>query len=111
MSIRFRPDPGLADELGGDPAFRRWVLARAIDVRKEIPSRLPVGRSGGRRVQAFARKSFAEVEGTGRDVHAVVGTKWRLGHIIEFGSVNNPAYAPVRKSVLALGMRFEEGGR
>jgi len=29
-------------------------------------------------------------------------------HLIEYGSVNNPAYAPVRRSVRAVGLRFED---
>lgn len=37
-----------------------------------------------------------------------VGTKWSLGHIIEWGSVNNPPYAPLRRAVTGLGLKFEE---
>ena len=110
-SLRFEPNPAMNDELGNDPRFRRWLLARTIDVKGAIPDHLPSGRTGGKRVAAFGRKSFAEVEGTGRNVEGTVGTKWRLGHLIEFGSATNPAYAPVRKAVRAMGMRFEEGGR
>jgi hypothetical protein len=31
-------------------------------------------------------------------------------HIIEFGSANNPAYAPFRKAASALGLRLRGGG-
>ncbi len=29
-------------------------------------------------------------------------------HLIEYGSANNPPYAPVRRSVRAVGLRFED---
>jgi hypothetical protein len=28
-------------------------------------------------------------------------------HLVEFGSVNNPPYAPLRRGVIAAGLRFE----
>lgn len=31
-------------------------------------------------------------------------------HIIEYGSVNNPPYAPVRRAVTELGWRFDDAG-
>lgn len=31
-------------------------------------------------------------------------------HIIEYGSVNNPPYSPVRRAVAELGWRFEDAG-
>ena len=109
MKVRFMLNPALMDELGNDQSFRRWLGSAAGEVRAAIPSHLPRGKGGGRRVAAFARKSYHTVDGAGRTVHAEVGTKWRLGHIVEFGSVNNPAYSPVRKAARASGMRFTEG--
>lgn len=32
-------------------------------------------------------------------------------HLIEFGSVNNPPYAPMRRAVLRRGLRFRDTGR
>lgn len=31
-------------------------------------------------------------------------------HLIEYGSVNNPAYAPIRRAADAVGLEFESGG-
>lgn len=106
--VRIDINPALAAELGADPRFRRSLLARGIDVRKAIAGNLPSGRGGGRRVAAFARKAYADLAGSGADVEVHVGTRWRLGHIIEFGSVNNPAYAPLRRAARQTGLRFEE---
>lgn len=109
--LRFEPSRRLPDDLGNDPAFRRMLLSKGIAVRKGIADQLPSGRTGGRRVAPFARQAFAEPDGTGRDVSVAVGTRWRLGHIIEFGSVNSPAYAPVQRAAMAAGLRFERGSR
>jgi hypothetical protein len=106
--MRFRYNPRVVEEVCSDPRLHRLLLARAIDVKKGIAGNLPSGATGGKRVSSYSRKAYAEIEGAGRDAHAVVGTKWRLGHIIEFGSVNNPAYAPLRKSVRQTGLKFEE---
>jgi hypothetical protein len=37
---------------------------------------------------------------------ATLGNTDFAAHLIEFGSVNNPPYAPIRRAVLASGMRF-----
>lgn len=108
-SIRFQPNPAFLDELGNDPKFRRYLANQGLKVKNGIRGNLPSGAGGGRDVAPYARKSFAEIEGVGREVEVHVGTKWRLGHIIEFGSTNNPAYAPLRKSAIQSGLRFEGG--
>ena len=108
-TIRFDANPAFRDDLGNDPTFRRFLLSQGISVRQGIQGNLPSGAAGGRRVAAYARKSFAEIDGVGREVEVHVGTTWRLGHLIEFGSRTNPAYAPLRKSVIQRGMKFEEG--
>jgi hypothetical protein len=109
MRMRFQPNPNFQRELGNSEGVRRALLQAGIGVKKEIPNHTPTGRTGGRRVRAFNRKLFADIEGSGGDVHVDVGTRWRLGHIIEFGSATSPAYAPVRKAVRASGLRFREG--
>lgn len=109
--VRYEPNPAMLDELGNDQQFRRFLLARGIDVKRGIKTQLPVGKTGGRRVKSFAGLSYADMDGAGRDVAVAVGTRWRLGHLIEFGGPRNPAYAPVRKAAVAAGLRFEEGAR
>lgn len=37
-----------------------------------------------------------------------VGTTDFAGHMVEWGSINNAPYAPVRRGVLAAGLRLEE---
>lgn len=44
----------------------------------------------------------------GDELVVSVGSRWGLAHIIEWGSRNNPAYAPLRRAVVALGLKFEQ---
>lgn len=105
MKIRFQPNPNLERELAEQEAMGRALLARAIDVKRGIRGQLPSGAGGGRRVAAYAGRAYADRDGS----RVTVGTRWRLGHIIEFGSVNNPAYSPLRKAVRATGLKFVGG--
>lgn len=41
----------------------------------------------------------------------LVGNEDPFFHLIEWGSVNNPVYAPLRRAARALGLRFEDTGR
>lgn len=37
-----------------------------------------------------------------------VGSHDPFGHMVEWGSINNPAYAPIRRGVMAAGLRLDE---
>jgi hypothetical protein len=37
-----------------------------------------------------------------------VGSKWPFAHLIEWGSVNNPPQAPLRKAASSLHLHFKE---
>lgn len=53
-----------------------------------------------------AYKDSIEVAQSGSETAVV--TKDFAGHIIEFGSVNSPAYAPLRSGARKAGLRLEE---
>lgn len=103
--VRFTVNRGVEAELlaGAD---MRSMLGRVGDsVQGAVPSHLPSGAGGGRAVAPFARRMYVRPSSDG----VQVGTRWRLGHIIEYGSVNNPAYAPLRRAAQALGLRLGGG--
>lgn len=52
--------------------------------------------------------SILRTQQDGDGVIITAGTKYPFAHIIEYGSVNNPPYAPLRKAVTGLGLRFVE---
>jgi hypothetical protein len=55
--------------------------------------------SGSYKNSISAKKTFTSV---------TVGTDDFAGHIIEWGSVKTPAQAPLRRGVLAAGLRLDE---
>lgn len=40
-----------------------------------------------------------------------VGTEWPFAHLVEWGSVNNPPQAPLRRAISSLHITFKEQGR
>jgi hypothetical protein len=44
----------------------------------------------------------------GDELVVSVGSRWGLAHLIEWGSRKNPAYAPLRRAVSALGLKFDQ---
>lgn len=49
-------------------------------------------------------------ERTARGVEVTVHSTDFAAHIVEFGSINNPPYAPFRKAARSLGLKLRGGG-
>ena len=97
MATRFQPVPRARWE----PGLRRqpeYDAAITAATRKVATA-----------VRAYAA-GFAETGYYARHIrvidHSVVSTD-PFGHLVEFGSVNNIAYAPLRRGVLAAGLRLD----
>lgn len=56
----------------------------------------------------YARRRYRVVKRPGG--RRLINTDWFF-HLIEWGSVNNPVYAPMRKAARALGLKFKESDR
>lgn len=97
MSV-FTPNPKFLGELAADPASRRVMEGFANTAlefaRLESPSK------------TFSDRLGVEVNG---DEVALV-SNWSLWSIIEFGSVNNPPYAPMRRGLEAAGLQLTDDG-
>jgi hypothetical protein len=95
--VRFVPDPNFAAQLEAETA----------------PTRAEAAREALRHAQAIARG----LGGTGDYARSLAADGDRLltddpaGHLIEWGSINNPPYAPLRKAVEAVGAHFVDDGR
>lgn len=96
--MSFIPNPDFVDELEADPEtvtcmedFANTALdaARAVSPSKTFSDRL-------------------SVEVNGSDVALV--SDWSLWAIIEYGSVNNPPYAPMRLGLQAAGLTLTDDG-
>ena len=92
----FRRNPAFRQQMETDPEFMLGMAKIAGAVARDVRTQATGFRNSGR----FA--SSIESEG------ATVFTT-DVGAIpIEFGSVNNPAYAPFRSAILASGLRYED---
>jgi hypothetical protein len=104
----FRPDPGLERALRRQAAHRAGMRAAAEVVAESART---LARAAG--APWMPRKGAAEqpiVVETDGDENRVVNTD-HGGHLTEFGSVNNPPLAPLRRGVRAAGLRLDEQDR
>lgn len=97
----FIPDPGFLDELREQFSFQAAMRLKAEQVRALAEPRAP--RIMRRNPQAF------EVQADEDEVR-LANTDYG-GAIAEWGSANNPPYAPLRTAARAAGMRLEEEGK
>lgn len=98
MGTRFEANPELLDELASEPGVARAMLEVAENLSQTIADMTPE-RTGAARAKISA---IAE----GRTVRVL--TEDRAGHLIEWGSANNPAYAPFRRGVERSGLRWRQ---
>jgi hypothetical protein len=91
---RYVPNPRLAAELAAAPEIHRQAAGHAQRLSPRGPGRGP----------HFA--DSLRVADDGDDVR--LESTDPFAHIIEFGSVNNPPYAPLRRGVRAAGLRLSD---
>ena len=97
--MRIRKNPQLLRQLRKHPGVRVARRAAAEAVKRKVQAVAPRGGTGD-----YA--GSVRVYDDGDDIG--VETTDFAGHIIEFGSVNNPPYAPLRRGARAAGLRLEE---
>jgi len=95
----FRPNPRFLTELMQEPEAPAALVEQAEAAKSAIESVAPVGSTGD-----YA--DSIEVVQEGEIV--TVGSMDPFAHLVEWGSANNPPYAPLRRGVLGAGLRFEE---
>lgn len=94
--MRYRPNPNFLAEL-----------------RREVD---PTLAERARQAHTQAQSIAVSMGGTGAYARSLDVDGRRLlttdfaGHLIEWGSINNPPYAPLRKAVEAVGARFRDDG-
>jgi len=90
--VRFERERGYEDKIRRQPEFIGGMRARttavAVAVRQAAPDKTGY-------YKRHVRPDGTKVRAT--------DTFW---HLLEFGSVNNPPYAPLRRGVIASGLRF-----
>lgn len=99
----FRPNPAAQAELKADPRYRRALRQAADSVVRHARAIAPDGGPGP------GYRETLRVTADGDDVRAE--STDAFAHLIEFGSANNPPYAPLRRAVRAAGLTFRDTER
>lgn len=97
MAAKFVPARNFNDIINDQPGVKRARMEAAEAIAERAASEAPE-RTG------HYRRSLEAVEDDGR-IRAQ--TTDPSGHMIEWGSANNPAYSPIRKAIQALGLRLD----
>lgn len=97
----FRANPALQQELERDPHYRAGLRVHAEEI-KEMAGHLM---KRGDHPHGHLADRFVVVEDHGEI--RVTNTDF-AAHLAEFGSANNPPYAPLRRAVLAVGLDLRE---
>lgn len=92
---RIVPSPGGIARLQADPRYQAFRHEAALAVAASVRIVAPRGRTGD-----YARSIVVR----GGEVHSV--SPW--WHLVEYGSVNNSAYAPLRRGTRAAGLALRE---
>jgi hypothetical protein len=98
--VTFLPNKDFPQEFADDPETRKG-LAEAAEPARQMAETLA--------------KSIMPRQGVSRQIEVVetsegifIVNRHHGGHLDEFGSSKNPAYAPLRRGVEAAGLKFTE---
>lgn len=97
----FVPNPRFESEMKQTVGHRKAMVVAAGEIAS-------VGRAIAPRRTGFYSRRFKVGEENGE---VAVGNADPFAHIIEFGSVNSPVFAPIRRAVRAAGLRLDETPR
>lgn len=98
---RYKPNLSFARQQSVEPEMLAAFAAAAEGLAESIKANAPI--------QTGRYKRSIKV--TQAPTQITVGTHDFAGHIIEWGSVKTPALAPIRRGVLAAGLRLDENPR
>lgn len=99
------PKAKLAQSIHRQPEFKAMLRENAEAVKDAAERETPIGEDE-RRGHVIHAYGIVELPTAMRVVN------WdALFHLVEWGSANNPAYAPLRRGVLAAGLRFAEDSK
>ena len=103
--MKFTLNPQGVDELVREASLAAYLKQAAEQVAHTVEQRAPV-ETGDFRDSI----EVLPVERTHDGVSVTVHSTDFAAHMIEFGSIHNPVYAPFRKAAAALGLRLTGGG-
>jgi len=95
----FRPNPALIAELEAEGVVDALAHSAAEAAKEEAEAIAPRGETGRYTDSFVVTKS---------DAGWALGNTDFAAHWVEWGSVNNPPYAPLRRAVQATGLHLRE---
>lgn len=102
--MSFRRNSRLAGQLARDPRYRLMIRAQA-----EVAAKYAETFARQARAPWMKRKGAqGTIEVTQDGDRTLIVNTDHAGHLQEWGSVNNPAHAPLRRGVRAAGFRLRE---
>jgi hypothetical protein len=101
MATRFAPNPLRVAEVEKQGLARALAKEKAQDVKKQAEDIAPV--HTGFYEEHFILRSLAR--------GYRVGNTDPFAHLVEWGSVNNEPYAPLRRGVAASGLKLHEASK
>lgn len=106
MSSRYVENPGWQIKVLKDPLARAAIRYAASSTLKSITQNTPIvtGEYQGYWEETTKIRGSQSADFT---ASAKIVTGDAIWHIIEYGSVNNPPYAPMRRGVIANGLTWE----
>lgn len=104
--LGWRPNPKLDAELAASPEMVSELRTVAAGVARVAETNIrQITRQG-----FMPRGGDLVVVEEGHDGSVIVLNTDHGGHLYEWGSINTPAYAPMRRAVRAVGLKFAAGG-
>ncbi len=103
MARGYVPNPTFAAQVAASPQMRAMLEKLARDGAARVREASPYRQGDYRRGITFKVELVS-----GRWVGRIIAGHWSSS-LIEWGSVNNPPFAPLRRGVDALGLRMRSG--
>ncbi len=105
MSSHYRASPGWQIRVLKTPEARALIKGAADLTLASITANTPVV-TGEYQGYWEATTKTRRSQAADFTAAAKITTSDAIWHIIEFGSVNNPPYAPIRRGVIAAGLKW-----
>lgn len=104
--MRLEIDPAGLDRAVNQPGVHRFLNHVADAAVRGVEQVAPVGPT--KQFKGSITKTTVERTAKGPRI-VVYSTDW-AAHLVEYGSVNNVAFAPFRRTAARLGLHLEGGG-
>lgn len=107
MAVRFRLNESGVNEVVNSAKVHAYLEGAGDIVQKTVEAQS----SGFARTRRFSRSitKTGVTKGPNGPRLTVYSTDF-AAHIVEYGSINNPAYSPFRRAAAALGLHLKGGG-